>query len=100
MADITVPDGWTQEGDKLHRELEFADFSEAFGFMTRVALLAESRNHHPDWSNSWNTVHPRRRWAHRQRRGSRGGHQLPGRVTRPAGQERRASASEPISERP
>jgi 4a-hydroxytetrahydrobiopterin dehydratase len=56
MADITVPDGWTLEGDKLHRELEFADFSEAFGFMTRVALLAESRNHHPDWSNSWNTV--------------------------------------------
>jgi 4a-hydroxytetrahydrobiopterin dehydratase len=56
MADITVPDGWTQEGDTLHRELEFADFSEAFGFMTRVALLAESRNHHPDWSNSWNTV--------------------------------------------
>jgi 4a-hydroxytetrahydrobiopterin dehydratase len=56
MADISVPDGWTQEGDTLHRELEFADFSEAFGFMTRVALLAESRNHHPDWSNSWNKV--------------------------------------------
>jgi 4a-hydroxytetrahydrobiopterin dehydratase len=56
MADISVPDGWTQEGDTLHRELEFADFSEAFGFMTRVALVAESRNHHPDWSNSWNKV--------------------------------------------
>jgi 4a-hydroxytetrahydrobiopterin dehydratase len=56
MADISVPDGWTQDGDTLHRELEFADFSEAFGFMTRVALLAESRNHHPDWSNSWNKV--------------------------------------------
>ena len=35
---------------------EFADFSEAFAFMTRVALLAESKGHHPDWSNSWNTV--------------------------------------------
>ena len=56
MADITVPDGWTQDGDTLHRELVFADFSEAFGFMTRVALLAEKRNHHPDWSNSWNKV--------------------------------------------
>ena len=56
MADITAPDGWTLDGDTLHRELEFADFSEAFGFMTRVALLAESRNHHPDWSNSWNKV--------------------------------------------
>ena len=56
MADISVPDGWTQDGDTLHRELEFADFSEAFGFMTRVALVAESRNHHPDWSNSWNKV--------------------------------------------
>ena len=56
MADISAPDGWTVDGDTLHRELEFADFSEAFGFMTRVALLAESRNHHPDWSNSWNKV--------------------------------------------
>jgi 4a-hydroxytetrahydrobiopterin dehydratase len=56
MADITAPDGWTQDGDTLHRELAFADFSEAFGFMTRVALLAEKRNHHPDWSNSWNKV--------------------------------------------
>ena len=56
MADITAPDGWTIVDGKLHRELRFADFSEAFGFMARVALLAESRNHHPDWSNSWNTV--------------------------------------------
>ena len=56
MADITAPDGWTQDGDTLHRELAFADVSEAFGFMTRVALLAEKRNHHPDWSNSWNKV--------------------------------------------
>ena len=41
---------------KLHRELKFANFSEAFGFMARVALLAEKADHHPDWSNSWNTV--------------------------------------------
>lgn len=54
--DITAPDGWTEVDGKLHRELEFADFSEAFAFMTRVALAAEKANHHPDWSNSWNTV--------------------------------------------
>ncbi|MBI2706682.1 MAG: 4a-hydroxytetrahydrobiopterin dehydratase [Actinobacteria bacterium] len=48
--------GWTVVGGKLHRELAFANFSEAFGFMTRVAMVAEKLNHHPDWSNSWNKV--------------------------------------------
>ena len=56
MADITPPDGWEVVDGSLHRELAFADFSEAFAFMTRVALLAEAANHHPDWSNSWNKV--------------------------------------------
>jgi 4a-hydroxytetrahydrobiopterin dehydratase len=51
-----IPDGWVEVDGKLHRELSFADFSEAFGFMARVALLAEGANHHPDWSNSWNSV--------------------------------------------
>jgi 4a-hydroxytetrahydrobiopterin dehydratase len=51
----TVP-GWTIVHGALHRELEFSDFSEAFGFMTRVALAAEKLDHHPDWSNSWNRV--------------------------------------------
>lgn len=41
---------------KLHRELTFTDFNEAFGFMARVALVAEKADHHPNWSNSWNTV--------------------------------------------
>lgn len=41
---------------KLHRQLQFGDFSEAFAFMARVALLAEKADHHPDWANSWNTV--------------------------------------------
>src|SRR4030095_9189530 len=47
---------WEERDGALRRTIEFADFSEAFAFMTRVALLAESRNHHPDWSNSWNKV--------------------------------------------
>jgi 4a-hydroxytetrahydrobiopterin dehydratase len=48
--------GWTVEDGKLHREYRFRDFNEAFGFMTRVALEAERRNHHPEWSNVWNRV--------------------------------------------
>ena len=48
--------GWTLREGKLHRDFKFADFSAAFGFMTRVALAAESRNHHPEWSNVWNRV--------------------------------------------
>lgn len=54
--DVTAPDGWEVVDGKLHRELAFADFSEAFAFMTRVALAAEKADHHPDWSNSWNRV--------------------------------------------
>src|SRR3982750_4562229 len=56
MPKPPVPDDWDVIDGKLHRELTFADFSEAFGFMARVALLAEKADHHPDWSNSWNTV--------------------------------------------
>lgn len=48
--------GWEECDGALRREFEFADFSAAFGFMTRVALLAERVGHHPDWSNSWNRV--------------------------------------------
>lgn len=47
---------WTVVDGHLHRELTFGDFAEAFAFMTRVALAAEKLDHHPDWSNSWNTV--------------------------------------------
>ena len=49
-------EGWSHDDGKLSVDLTFADFSEAFGFMTRVALVAEKMNHHPDWSNSWNKV--------------------------------------------
>ncbi len=48
--------GWSLENDKLHREFRFKDFNEAFGFMARVALIAESMEHHPEWFNVWNRV--------------------------------------------
>jgi len=48
--------GWHVHDGKLRCEFRFRDFSEAFAFMTRVALLAESRNHHPDWSNVYARV--------------------------------------------
>lgn len=47
---------WTLEAGKLHRQLKFRDFVDAFGFMSKVAILAESMNHHPEWSNVYNTV--------------------------------------------
>jgi len=50
------PDGWAVVDGKLHRELKFDNFVEAFGFMAMVGLLAEKANHHPDWSNSYNKV--------------------------------------------
>ena len=47
---------WAVVDGKLHRELRFTGFAQAFGFMTQVALAAEKLDHHPDWSNSWNRV--------------------------------------------
>ena len=49
-------DGWAVSDGKLRRTFRFADFREAFAFMTRVALEAEKLDHHPDWSNAYNTV--------------------------------------------
>lgn len=50
--------GWTElEGrDAIHKSYVFANFVEAFGFMTRVALVAEKMSHHPEWSNVYKTV--------------------------------------------
>lgn len=67
MADVTLPPteiearlgevpDWTAVDGRLHRELRFGDFAEAFAFMVRVAIEAEKLDHHPDWSNSWNKV--------------------------------------------
>lgn len=47
---------WKEIDNELVREFEFKDFSEAFAFMTRVAILAEKHNHHPWWSNVYNKV--------------------------------------------
>jgi len=55
LADLP---GWTwdAERDAISRRFRFADFSAAFGFMTRVALAAEQAEHHPEWTNVWNRV--------------------------------------------
>lgn len=47
---------WKEENNKLHRDFTFRNFSEAFAFMTRVALIAEKMNHHPEWTNIYNKV--------------------------------------------
>ena len=53
-----TPDGWTLEGrgKALVRTFKFKDFSEAFGFLTRVALYAEKADHHPEFTSVWNRV--------------------------------------------
>lgn len=53
---MEAPVGWEVVDGRFHRELTFADFGEAWAFMTQVALVAEELDHHPDWSNSWNRV--------------------------------------------
>jgi 4a-hydroxytetrahydrobiopterin dehydratase len=47
---------WKEENNKLSATFKFKDFVEAFAFMTEVAFHAEKQNHHPEWSNVWNTV--------------------------------------------
>ena len=51
--------GWTRQGDGIERSYRFTDFTRAFAFMTRVALLAEKADHHPEWSNVYNKVEVR-----------------------------------------
>ena len=47
---------WKEKNNTLYKEFEFQDFSEAFAFMSRVALAAEKMNHHPKWTNEYNKV--------------------------------------------
>lgn len=47
---------WEEKNNSLYRKFVFSNFSEAFAFMTRVALEAEKMDHHPRWTNVWNTV--------------------------------------------
>ncbi|CAN5610109.1 hypothetical protein BH10BAC4_BH10BAC4_17630 [soil metagenome] len=47
---------WKQKNNKLTKTFKFKDFTDAFGFMTRVALVAEKMDHHPTWTNTYNTV--------------------------------------------
>ena len=58
LIDPLIANGWEMAGDKdaLEKTFGFADFIQAFGFMTRAAFWAEKWNHHPDWSNSYNHV--------------------------------------------
>ena len=47
---------WTEEDNKLKKTFTFNDFVEAFGFMSKVAIIAEKMDHHPNWSNVYNSV--------------------------------------------
>ena len=47
---------WEEQDNSLYRKFQFKDFSETFAFMTRVAMIAEKMNHHPKWTNVWNTL--------------------------------------------
>ena len=60
-AALAALPGWSLSADglALERELRFADFNAAFGFMTRLALYADKADHHPEWSNVYNRVHLR-----------------------------------------
>ncbi len=48
--------GWSVKDEKLHKDFEFNDFNQAFGFMTRAAMHIEKMNHHPEWFNVYNKL--------------------------------------------
>jgi 4a-hydroxytetrahydrobiopterin dehydratase len=56
---MDIPDGWARsaDGKAIEKSFRFADFSAAFGFLTRVALHAEKVDHHPEFTSVWNRVH-------------------------------------------
>ena len=61
LTDLSVVDpllakGWAHEGDKITKTFKFADFIEAFSWMSAMAIVAEKMNHHPEWFNVYNRV--------------------------------------------
>jgi 4a-hydroxytetrahydrobiopterin dehydratase len=55
-AELNNLPGWELKNEKLHRELKFKNFGQAFGFMTQAAILAEQMDHHPEWFNVYSRV--------------------------------------------
>ena len=55
-AELKNLQGWELKNDKLHRELKFKNFVQAWGFMTQVAILAQEMDHHPEWFNVYSRV--------------------------------------------
>lgn len=55
-GELASMDGWSLEKGAISKKFEFGTFSEAFGFMARAALAAEKMDHHPEWTNVYNTV--------------------------------------------
>lgn len=53
---LTQLSGWSLKDGKLHKDLQFNSFTDAFGFMTQIALVAEKMDHHPEWFNVYNKV--------------------------------------------
>ena len=56
QAELNDLDGWSIVNGKLHKEFEFSDFNEAFGFMVRASMHIEKMNHHPEWFNVYNKL--------------------------------------------
>ena len=56
QTELKKVSGWVIQDAKLHKEFQFSSFIKAFGFMTQLALVAESMNHHPEWFNVYNRV--------------------------------------------
>lgn len=56
LTHLVVLPGWQYDGVFIHKSFVFGDFSEAFAFLARVALISEVLNHHPDWSGVYNKV--------------------------------------------
>ena len=56
QAELNGLNGWSVVNGKLHKEFEFSDFNEAFGFMARASMHIEKMNHHPEWFNVYNKL--------------------------------------------